>query len=174
MARQLKKHVAKLFLPMQASGRLLATRHAHDRRTPLFADNLHENPLTTTSVELAIKNSLPRTEIEFSFRECDDDFSSHYLSLQMSITVVFACVVMPIHRLLWSEPFQEIVVVLQQAGLIVIDVYAGRNMHCVHQDEAFPYPTRFYHCLDVGRDIDVGAPGLCLEPEFFAVGLHDR
>src|SRR5574337_1769567 len=98
-ARSFRKHVAKLFRPMQASGRLPAIQ-THDRHTSLFSDDLHENPLTTTPVELAIKNLLPRTEVEFAFGERDDDFTPHHLSLQMSITVVLACVVMPIHRLL--------------------------------------------------------------------------
>src|SRR5574339_111343 len=130
-------HVAKLFLPMQASERLSALAPHMIGAPSLFTDNLHENPLATTSVEFAVKNSLPRTEVQLSVREGDDDFSPHHLSLQMSVAIVLAGIVMPIHRLLRSKPFQEIVVVLQQTGLIIIDVHTGRDVHRVHQDEAF-------------------------------------
>lgn len=102
MTRQLKTHVAKLFLPMQVSGRLLATCHTQVLRTSLFTDNLDKNPLRTASVELAIKDLFPRTEVEFAPAERDDDFSPHHLSLQMSITVVF-----PLCRCVDTPPFEE-------------------------------------------------------------------
>ncbi len=141
---------------------------------PLLTDNLHEDPLTATSIKLTVKNSFPWTEIEFALRERDNDFPPHHLSLQMSIAVVFTGLVMSIHRPLRGQPFQEIVVVLQQTGLVVIDVHTGRDMHRIHEHEALAYSALLYHCLDVGRDIEVSAPGLGLEPEFFSVGLHDR
>ncbi len=170
MTRLPAEHVAKLCLRMQGSRRLLVARHAHDLHTSLsLTDNLHKNSLTTTSVELAIENLLPRAEVEFPACDRHDDFSPHHLSLQMGISIIFPCIVMPVHRPLRSEPFQEIIVVLQQTGLIVIDVDTGRDVHRVYQDEAFLYPALFDHCFDVGRDIDVGPPGLCLKPEFFAV-----
>ena len=174
MARQLYMHVAKLFRPMQASGRLFATCCAHDLRMFLFTDDLHENPLAPTSVELTVKYLFPRTEVECASRDRHNNFAAHHLSLEVGVSIVFACVVMPIASFVRCKSLQKVIIVLYEARLIIIDIDTGCDVHRIHQDEAFPYPALLDDCFDLGRDIDVGSSRLCLEPEFFAVGLHDR
>ena len=60
---------------------VVATRRSGDRprkwrkvrgfRSPLIADDLDQHALAATAVELAIKNLLPGTEVEFARRNCD-------------------------------------------------------------------------------------------------------
>jgi hypothetical protein len=41
------------------------------------------------AVEFAIESLFPRPEIDFAFRDRDDDFPAHDLALEMSVGVVF-------------------------------------------------------------------------------------
>jgi hypothetical protein len=63
----------------------------------------------------------------------------HDLAFQVRVGVVFAGAVVAVLgcRRVWGEPFQPIVVILQQAILGVIDVNTGGNVHGI--DEAKPF-----------------------------------
>jgi len=115
---------------------------AHTAAPLLFTDDLHQNPLTATSVELTIKDLFPGTEIKFAFRNRDDHFAPHHLPLQMSIPIIFSRVVMPIASLVRSEPLEKFIIVLQQALLIVINIHTRRDMRGVPNTK--PSCTRLF------------------------------
>jgi hypothetical protein len=49
-------------------------------RSALFANDLDQHALAAPSVELAIKDLLPRTEVEFTRRDCDHNLPLHDLA----------------------------------------------------------------------------------------------
>src|ERR1017187_843274 len=59
----------------------------------LLPNNFHQRTLASASVEFAIEDLFPRTEIQFAFCDGHDHFASHDLAFEMSIGVVFACAV---------------------------------------------------------------------------------
>ena len=59
-------------------------------RSALFANDLDQHALAAPSVELAIKNLLPRTEVEFTRRDRDHNLPPHNLAFHMGIGIVLA------------------------------------------------------------------------------------
>ena len=96
--------------------------------SPLFADDLDQHPLAAAAVELAVENLLPRAEVEFAFRDRDDDFPAHDLALHVGVGVVLAgaVVVVAANGLVRRELFEPGVVVVVQAALVVVDENATR------------------------------------------------
>src|SRR5436190_21518137 len=73
-----------------------------------FADDLDQHPLGPPAVEFAVKNLLPRAEVELAARDRDDNFAAHDLALVMSVGVIFAgaVVLIPLRR--WVERRQRL------------------------------------------------------------------
>src|ERR1700730_16367597 len=65
-------------------------------RSALFANDLDQDALTAPSVELAIKNLLPRTEVEFTCRDRDHNLPPHNLAFHVGIGIVLAGSVMAV------------------------------------------------------------------------------
>jgi transposase InsO family protein len=59
-------------------------------RSALFANDLEQHALAAPPVELAIKNLLPRTEVEFTRRDRDHNLPPHNLAFHMGIGIVLA------------------------------------------------------------------------------------
>jgi hypothetical protein len=59
-------------------------------RSALFANDLDQHALAAPSVELAIKNLFPRTEVEFTRRDRDHNLPPHNLAFHMGIGIVLA------------------------------------------------------------------------------------
>ncbi len=83
----------------------------------LFANNFHQYPLASSSIELTVEDLLPRSKIKFTTRHSDDYFTSHDLALHVCIGIVFACVVMAIlaDRFVRGKFFQPFIIILMQA-----------------------------------------------------------
>ena len=65
-------------------------------RSALFANDLDQNALAAPSVELAIKDLLPRAEVEFTRRNRDHNLPPHDLAFHMGIGIVLAVSVMAV------------------------------------------------------------------------------
>ena len=65
-------------------------------RSALFANDLDQHALAAPSVELAIKNLLPRTEVEFTRRDRDHNLPPHNLAFHMGIGIVLAGLVVTV------------------------------------------------------------------------------
>jgi hypothetical protein len=101
----------------------------------LFADDLDQHALAAPSVELAIKNLLPRTKVEFTRRDCDYNLPPHDLALHMGIGIVLAGSVVTVARdwLMRCQPFQPSFVVGVQSPLIIVDKNGCGNVHGIDE-----------------------------------------
>src|SRR6185369_7112168 len=90
----------------------------------LLANDLDEHALLAASIEFAVENLLPGTEIEFAVGDRHDNFASHHLAFDVGIGIVFAGVVVAVlfGGRVRHEAFEEVVVVLQETGLVIVDV----------------------------------------------------
>src|SRR5215813_11957554 len=115
--------------PCPLAGRILS----------LFADDLDEHSLLPLPVEFAVEDLFPRSEVQLAVRNCNDDFASHDLTLDVSVRIILTGVIVAIlvDWFMRYKPLQKIVEVLQEAGLIIIDVHARADMHRI--DEAEPF-----------------------------------
>lgn len=99
----------------------------------LFADDLDQNPLFTPTVKLTIKNLLPRAKVQFAFSHGNNNLPAHYLSLQMGVGIVLvAIMVVLIDRVMWGEFFQPNLVIMVQAGFIIVYEHGSGDMHGVY------------------------------------------
>jgi len=72
----------------ESSGRMPPSHVAW--RSALFANDLDQHALAAPSIELAIKNLLPRAEVEFTRRYRDHNLPPHNLAFQMRIGIILA------------------------------------------------------------------------------------
>ncbi|CUQ66967.1 protein of unknown function [Candidatus Nitrospira inopinata] len=138
----------------------------------LFADDFHQHSFSSTAVELPVKNLLPWTEVQLAARDGHHHLPPHDLTFHVSVAVVLAGVVVSIARVVRSEPFEKLVVVAQEAWLVVIDVDAGGDVHGVHQYQALPHSASLDRRFNLRGDVEISPSRFGFEPEFFAVGFH--
>lgn len=88
----------------------------------LFADNLDKQPFSTVAVKLVIKNVLPGPKVQMAVGDCDDHLPAHHLTLQVCVGVVFGTVMsILIVWLFWGQFLQPNLIVVMQAGFVVVD-----------------------------------------------------
>jgi hypothetical protein len=93
----------------------------------------------------------------------------------MGIRVVLTHV-MPVlgHGFMGSQFLQPDLIVVMQAGFIVINENRGRDVHGIDEDKAFldvALPQAF---INLGRNIDESPPCRDVEPQFFSKTLHEK
>src|SRR5512147_723652 len=134
-----------------------------DARTPLagvfsirlFADDFHQDPFTPAPIELAVKDLFPGAKIQLAVRNGHHNLAAHHLPLQVGVSIVFACLVMPIYCSVGSEPLEKFIIVAQQTLLIVVDIDTRRDMHGVHQDQTFPHSALRNRRCNLRRDVEI-------------------
>jgi hypothetical protein len=70
------------------------------------------------------------------------------------------------------ELFQPDIVVVVQAGLVIVDEDRCGDVHRVDENEAFRNATFVDAFLDIGCYVDKCSPGRHVEPQFFSIALH--
>ena len=50
-----------------------------------------QHPLSAATVELAVKNLLPRSKVQFAFGNGYNDFTAHNLAFHMGVGIILAC-----------------------------------------------------------------------------------
>src|SRR5262245_12379812 len=123
------------------------------KRTPgfLFPDDLDQHPLGAAAVELAVEDLLPGAEVEPAAGDGDDDLAAHHLALVVGVGVVLAGAVVAVALRAGVERRQLLepaLVVLVQAGLVVVDEDARRDVHGVDQAEALAHAALGHRTLD--------------------------
>src|SRR3990172_11891696 len=93
-----------------------------------LADDLDQDPLSPTPVELAIEDLLPWAEIELAARDRHHHLAPHHLALQVRVPVVFPrpVVVVPGDRLAGGELLQPVLLIFVETALVVVDEDGGR------------------------------------------------
>jgi hypothetical protein len=76
------------------------------------------------------------------------------------------------HRFVRGKLLQPDLVIMVKSSFVVIDENGSRDVHGVHQDQAFSDAAFFQGFLDVRSDIDQPPSRGDLEPEFFSVASH--
>jgi hypothetical protein len=109
----------------------------------LFPNDLDQHPLAPATVEFPVKDLLPGAEIQPAPADRHHHLTAHHLALHLCDGVVLAGIVVPVLRdgLVWGELLQPALVVLVQAGFVVVDKDGGGNVHGVNQ--RFTIPTSY-------------------------------
>lgn len=136
----------------------------------LFSDYLNQRSLSPSAVEFAVENLFPRTEIQFAFCDCDDDFAPHDLTLEMGVSVVFAGPVMSIgaRRRVRRQFFQPQLIVVMKPRFIVVDEYRSGDVHGVHQTKTLYHAALVNKFLNLRRDVDEPASIRYFKPKMFS------
>ena len=145
--------------------------------SPSIAHRFENYPLLTLAIPLAVKDALPRAEVEPTGGHGHDHLVSHGDRSQMSRRVVLAgstVVAIPIwlprrDRLL--EPIEDI---LPQPRLVIVDKHRGRDVHRRHEHHAFLDRGGRAAFLDGLGDVDDLLPLFRVECEVVCVRFHRR
>ena len=62
-----------------------------EARLSLFADDIDEDAFASLSVKFPVEDLLPRTKIELSICDGDDDLAPHDLAFDMGIAIILTC-----------------------------------------------------------------------------------
>src|SRR5438270_875479 len=90
----------------------------------LLADDLDQDPLGTSAVELAVEDLLPGAEVQLSLGDRDDDLSPHDLPLEVGVGVVLAAsvVVVGLRRgVERGQALKPLGIVVVEARLVVVN-----------------------------------------------------
>src|SRR3954454_19588025 len=123
----------------------------------LFTDDLDHHPLGAPAVEFAVEDLFPGSEVEAAVGDRHHHLAAHDLPLVVGVRVVLAGAVVLIALRAGIEGgqlLQPALVVLVQAGLVVVDEDARRNVHGVDQAEPFADAALRHRPLHVRRDVD--------------------
>jgi len=140
----------------------------------LFADNLDQDPLTSSPVELPVEDTLPWPEIQISIRDSHNDLSAHDLPLQMRVSVVLPCQIVFVlaDRFMGCEFLQPFLIVLVKSGFVVVDKHGCGDVHCVDENQTLPdaaFPEAFFY---LRGNVDESPAGGYIEPELLAIAFH--
>ena len=95
--------------PLDQGAKRASAPRIVDQSRRLFSDHLDQHTLGPAPVEFAVKDLLPRAEIEFPVRDRDDDLAAHDLAFVVGVGVILAGAVMVIslgRRVEWRELLQ--------------------------------------------------------------------
>ncbi len=139
----------------------------------LTADYFNEYPFAPPAVELSVKNLLPCPEIESAVGDGDHDLSTHDLPLHVGIGIVLTHVVLVGgHWFVGRDFLQPDIVVVVQAGLVVIDEDRRGDVHGIAEHQTVCYPAFVDALLHFRGDVDKGPACGHLEPQFFSIAFH--
>lgn len=141
----------------------------------LLPNDLHKNPLLTSSIKFIVEDVLPWSQMQRTVCDCQRDFASHELTFQVSVCVVLSSSIVMVHVgrcVKWSESFEQQFVVVMKAAFVVIDEHACRDVHWSNQAESI-FDTALCH-----QSFDFAVNGYNrpafgdLHPEFFRERLQ--
>ena len=143
-----------------------------DKPSWLFSHHFNNHSFVALAVELGVEDLLPGTEVEPPIGHRDDDFVVDDQGLEVSVSVVFASLVMLVVLPEGSERFQPLVDVFDKAALVVVDVDPGGDVHRGYEDHTVFDSGLFQGALDLRRQVDVSSLGLRVQGQVFGVELH--
>src|SRR5690606_3277155 len=106
-------------------------------------ENLDEDALAAAAVELEVEDLFPGAEVELAVGDGDHDFAAHDLAFVVGIGVVLAGAVVEIAAATGvgagvegSQALEPALVVLVEAGFVVVDEDGGGDVHGVDETES--------------------------------------
>jgi len=141
----------------------------------LLSDHFDQDSLGSAAVELSVKDLFPGAEIEGASSDGHSHLSAHDLSLEMGIPIVLSRAVVPVlvQGLMGSQPFQPVVIVVEEPLLVVIDIDAGSDVHGVDQTQSILYPAPSNHLFNPGGDVEIGPAAFSLKGQIFSEVFHN-
>src|SRR5262249_54538132 len=141
-----------------------------------IADDLHQHSLLPSAIKFAIKDLFPRPKVQLTFGDGNDDLATHHLALNVSVSVVFAGLIVMIagHGFMWRELFQPGFIILMQSAFVVINEDRRSYMHGIHQHQPFDYGALTQALLNLLSYVNERTTSGNIEPKFFAITLHQR
>ena len=152
-----------------------AISHTKSRSPGSVSDDFHEDAFATQAVEFAVKNLLPRTEVEATAGHGDNDLAAHDAALEVRVGVVLRAIVTVLAvRFFRGELFQPFFEIGVESTFVVIDEDAGRDVHGIDQTQSFFDAAGAEATVNLRRDVEQPAARGDLEPEFFAEGFQGK
>ena len=144
-------------------------RFTRSRSSYLLSNYLDQYSFAASSIEFAVEDLFPWSEIKFALGDRDDHFTAHDLALEMGVSVIFAGTVVLIGagRSVRRKFFQPYVVIVVQSRFVVVDEYRSGDVHGVHQTKALDHTASLNQFLDFRCDVDEPAPIRYFEPKMF-------
>jgi hypothetical protein len=93
----------------------------------LFADDLDQDALLASAVELAVEDLLRGPEVELSGGHRNDHFTAHHLTFDMRVSVVLACsiVVVLVDGFVRRQALEPDFIVVMKSLLVIVDENRG-------------------------------------------------
>ena len=112
----------------------------------LFSYYFHKHMIWSISIKLFEEDLFPRSKIKAAMCYSNHNFPSHDLPLEVCVCVIFSyfVVFVSLYWLVRSQFFKPPFIVLMRATFIVVDKYAGRDMHCINQAQSLFYLALLY------------------------------
>lgn len=141
----------------------------HAEKKYLLSNYFDQYAFAPSSIEFAVEDLLPWSEIKFAFGDRDDNFPSHDLALKMCVSVVFACpvVLIGVGRRVRSKFLQPYLVIVVQPGFVVVDEYRTGDVHGVRQTKSLNHTASLNQFLNFRCDVDEPASIRDFEPKMF-------
>ena len=130
------------------------------RASLLLTNNLYKHSLAAVPVELPVKDLFPWAEVEFAFGDGDDDFAAHDLAFEVGVGIVFAGAVVMIlgSGSVRGEFFEPDLVIVVEAGFVVVDENRCGYVHRVDEDKPFFDAAFFDEVFDGAGNVDETDP----------------
>jgi len=147
-----------------------------DESLRLVSYYLDQNALRPLTIELAVEDSFPRSEIESTFGDGNDDFAAHDLSFVMGVSVIFARAVVLVAAdwFMWGEFFEPAFVIFVQSTLIVVYEDACGYVHGIYEAQSFADATLCNRLLHLRRYMNEIHSRGDVEGQVFCVTFHSR
>src|SRR5215467_6184207 len=122
--------------------------------TDSLSQSLEQHALRAASVEFAVVDALPRSEVEFAIGDGHEHLMAEQHPLEVRVRVVFARLMMPIVESMRRELLEPLHDVVPEPGLMVVDEDARGDVHRTHEDEAVAQPRARAHFFYAVGDVD--------------------
>lgn len=141
----------------------------------LFPDDLNKHAFFAAAVKLAVKNLLPRAEIQLALGYCNHYLPAHNLTFKMRVGIIFAGAIMKVAfgtGVKWGKNLQPALIVLMQAGFVVVYEYGGCYVHCIHKAQALLDLAFCYGLSDLVGYIFEAEAGRNVHSQILGMALH--
>jgi len=145
-----------------------------DESLLLVPDDLDQNALRSPPIEFTVEDSLPRSEVESTVGDGNDDFAAHDLSFVMGVAVILARAVVFVAAdwFMWGKFFEPAFVIIVQSALIVVYEDACGYVHGIYEAQSFADATLCNRLLHLRRYMNKVHSRGDVEGQVFRMAFH--
>jgi hypothetical protein len=121
----------------------------------LFADDLYQDSLLTSTVEFTVKNLLPSAKIQLPLSDGNDRLATHDLPLDMGIGIVLTGVIVTVlfYRLVGRQFLKPNFKIMVQSMLIIVNENRRGDVHGIDKAQTFLDTTLLNSLLDLRGEV---------------------